>query len=312
MVAAQHQRYQLALGFGGHQQRLDGARRGDGEELRQFLDGFDAGGSDFLALCTRGRAFVRGCDGFGHFDIGGVTAGVAEGDIILAGVRQHMKLVGRAAADTAGVGNHRPELQRQPGEDIAVGLVHDLVGLLQRCLAGMKRVGIFHQELAGSHDAEARADFIAHLGLDLVEVDGQLLVALDFVAHQVGDDLLMGWPQAKIPLVPVPDTQQLGAVLLPAAGFLPQLRRLHHRHTQFLGAGFVHFFPHYGLHLAQHPQSQWQPGVEAGGQLADQAGAQHQLVTDHLGVGRGFFLGGDKEVTGAHCGVRVVGPKQGG
>jgi hypothetical protein len=35
----------------------------------------------------------------------------------------------------------------------------------------MKAVGILHQELAGAHHAETRADFVAELGLDLVVVD---------------------------------------------------------------------------------------------------------------------------------------------
>jgi hypothetical protein len=57
-------------------------------------------------------------------------------------------------------------------------------------------------------------------------------------------------------------------------------------------------------YLAQHAQSQWQPGVEARGQLADQPGAQHQLMADHFGVGGGLFLGGNQEIAGSHQSIR--------
>jgi hypothetical protein len=41
----------------------------------------------------------------------------------------------------------------------------------------VERIGVLHQEFARAHHAEARADLVAELGLDLVEVDRQLLVA---------------------------------------------------------------------------------------------------------------------------------------
>ena len=41
------------------------------------------------------------------------------------------------------------------------------------------------------HDAETRADLVAELGLYLVVVDRQLLVAADLATCDVGDDLFM-------------------------------------------------------------------------------------------------------------------------
>ena len=55
--------------------------------------------------------------------------------------------------------------------------VHLVVGLAHAVLVDVEGVGIFHDEFARTHDAEARTDFVAELGLDLVVVDGQLLVA---------------------------------------------------------------------------------------------------------------------------------------
>ena len=58
----------------------------------------------------------------------------------------------------------------------------------------MKGVGVLHQKFARTHDAEARPDFVTKLGLDLIEVGRQLLVAVDHVADEVGDRFFVGGP----------------------------------------------------------------------------------------------------------------------
>ena len=110
---------------------------------------------------------------------------------------------------------------------------------------------------------------------------------------------LVGWI-AIVAAVPVLDAHQLRAHLVPAAGFLPQLGRLHDRHQQFDGAGAVHFLAHDGLDLADHAQAHGHVGVDAGAELLDHAGAHHELVADDFGVGRRFLQGGDKETGGSH------------
>ena len=84
-------------------------------------------------------------------------------------------------------------------------------------------------------------------------------------------------------------TQQFWAVLLPATGFLPQLCWLNAGHQHFQRASGIHFFADDFLNLAQYAQAHGQPGVQAGSQLADHAGTQHQLMADHHGIGWGFF-----------------------
>ena len=44
------------------------------------------------------------------------------------------------------------------------------------------------------------------------------------------------------------------------------------------------------------PPAQRQHDVDAGGELADEAAAHHQLVADGLGVGRVFFERGHEEL----------------
>ena len=208
--------------------------------------------------------------------------------------------MGAAAADGAIVGLHGTEIQAEAGEDLAVRLVHPVVGLLQRVLAQVEGIGILHDEFASAHQAEARADLIAEFGLDLIEVDRQLLVAVQLVAREVGDHFFVGRAYAEFALVAVLQAQQLRAVLLPAPRLLPQLGRLHRRHQHFQGAGSVHFLADDGLDLAQYPQAHWQPGVETRGQAADHAGAKQQLMADYHRVGGGFFERGKQILTGTH------------
>lgn len=99
----------------------------------------------------------------------------------------------------------------------------------------------------------------------MIEVDRQLAVAVDLVARDVGDDFLGRGLQHEIALVTVLDAQQFGAVLLPAARFLPEFGRLDRRHQQLQGAGGVHFVTDDGLDLADDLQPQGHVGVDASG-----------------------------------------------
>src|SRR5690606_40935186 len=50
---------------------------------------------------------------------------------------------------------------------------------------------------ACAHDAEAGPDLVAELGLDLVEVDRELAIALQLAAGEVGDHFLVGRAEAR-------------------------------------------------------------------------------------------------------------------
>src|SRR5690606_32106924 len=300
VVASQHQRHQAAVLLALHDQGFHRALGTDAKVLADLVDGTNTRGGHFGQRLRVGRRGGQGRNRFGFFDIGGVAAAGGKGDVVLARIRQHMEFVGKAAADAAGVRQHGAEVEPQAGEDVAVGAVHEIVGLLQALLGEVEGVGILHDEFPRPHHAEAGADLVAELGLDLVEVGGQLLVAADLAADEVGDHFLVGGAEAEVTLVAVVDAQQFRPVLLPATGFDPEVGGLHHRHQDLLGAGLVHLLAHDVFHLAQHPEPQGQPGVEARRQFADHAGAEHQLVADHFGVRRGFLLGGDQESAGAH------------
>jgi hypothetical protein len=125
------------------------------------------------------------------------------------------------------------------------------------------------------------------------------------LACDVGDDFLGGGLQREVARVAVLEAQQLVAHLVPAPGLVPKFGGLHHRHDQLHGAGAVHLLPNDGFHLADRAQSHRHVAVDAGGDLADHAGAQHQLLADDFGIGRGFLEGEQMELAGAHGSLRI-------
>ncbi len=107
------------------------------------------------------RFFRR--DSFCQFNVRCIVRGVGEDHIVFTALRQHLEFVRGAAADRTGVGLYGAEIQPHAAEDFAVGRIHCIVGFLQGFLRSMERVSIFHQEFAGTHDAETRTHFVAEL-----------------------------------------------------------------------------------------------------------------------------------------------------
>ena len=114
----------------------------------------------------------------------------------------------------------------------------------------MEGIGVLHQEFTGAHDAEAWTDLVTEFGLDLVIIDGQLFVTVEFPARQVGDNFFVRRTKAEIPLVTIADFKHLWAKYFPATGFLPEFRGLYCRHQYFQSAGAVHFLANDGFNLA--------------------------------------------------------------
>ncbi len=102
------------------------------------------------------------------------------------------------AAHGARVGFDGDELQTAAGKDAAVGLVVFVVGEVEASLVDVEGVGVLHEELSDAQEASFGARLIAELGLDLVPDLGQLLVAAEFLAGDVGDDLFVGHGEAEL------------------------------------------------------------------------------------------------------------------
>ena len=295
VVARHEQHYQLAfVVFAG--QGLDRGRFGDVQEFGQLSDGVHAGRGNLLHF---GHVVHRGArHALAHLVAGGVTA-VAVHQRRLARFGKRVELAGYRAADLAGVGLHGTILKPAALANALVGRIHLVVFFLQRLLGIVEAVAILHDELAAAQQAEARANLVAELRLNLIHVQRQLLVRAQLGAHQRRDELLVRGAKAELVVVAIVQAHALGTVRVGAAGFLPQLFGLQHGHADFLRTARVHFLAHDVLDLRQHALAQRQERVDARGRFADEAGAQQQLVTGNLGVGGVFFQRGS--VQGAHA-----------
>ena len=310
VVAAQQQQPDLGLddltglvaGVGGQHQGLDGLAQGQAQLCRHGFAGAVAGRGHLLQRLGCRRAGTGRCQALGLLDVGRVVALGAVDDGVFTGGGNHLELFAQITTDGTAVGAHGTVLQAETVKDALVGRAHGLVADLGAVAVLVEGVGVLHRELAATHQPEARTAFVAELGLDLVEVLGQLLVALELLAGDVRHHLFAGGLDHEVTAVAILDAQQLGAHLLEAARFLPQLGRLHHGHGHFHGAGAVHFLAHDGLDLADHAQAHGHVVVDASTQLFDQARTHHELVADHFGIGRSFLEGGDEELGGFHEG----------
>ena len=285
VVAGNEQHHQIArIAFA--RERLHGGRFGNVQECRQLGDGMHAGRGYLLhfrhVVLGGARQAVAG------FRVGRVSARAVH-ELGLARFGERHELAGHAAADLPGIGLDGTVVQAQALADAAVGGAHVVVGLLQRLLMGVEAVGVLHDELAAAQEAEAWADLVAELRLDLVERQRKLLVRAQLVAHESRDELFVGGPQADLVVVTVGEAHELGAVVVPTAALAPQLARLQRGHEHLLCARGVHFLAHDLLHLREHLLPQGQKRVHARRRLAYHAGPHEQAMACYFRIG-GVFL----------------------
>ena len=119
-----------------------------------------------------------------------------------------------------------------------------------------------------------RPRFIAKLGLNLIPDLRQLLVAAQFAARNERHHLFVRHTQAEIAAKAVLQAEHVVAHDVPAARFLPDLRRVQRRQQHLLAADRVHLLAHNLLNFQQRALRQQQIIVDARGQLANVAGAQ--------------------------------------
>ena len=237
------------------------------------------------------------CDRLGlgarDLDVGGVAG--RERDVVLAGRAGRHVLVGADAAHHPDVGLHAVPLEPEPVEDAVVGLAVALVVGVEALAVAVEGVGVLHDELAGAEDAGARARLVAALGLEVVEAERQVAVGAHGGRHVRGHDLLVGHGQHEVGVAAVLELEQLVDAV--AAAALPELGRVDDRHQHLLRADRVQLLAHDLRHVLVHAPAGRQPRPQAAAELADEPGADHQLVRERLGVG-GRLLLGRQEVVG--------------
>ena len=263
----------LGTVLGNKGQGFAGPVLGEAKEVGNGLDGTHARSVNLFQDAVSRALGHRDLSGSGLV-VSGESAVIAVDQARLASVRQSHKLDGGIAADLTGVGDYGQGLKAAALADAGIGVLHVIVDLLQALLRGGEGIAVLHDELAAAHEAEAGAHLIAELILDLIQVDGQLLIGTQLVLHQVGDGLLMCGSKNKLSVVAVLHAHELGAVGVPATALMPQAAIDHHGHKELLCPGGVHLVADDVLDLLERAPSQRQIAIQAGGLLADHTGAQ--------------------------------------
>ena len=181
MIARDNGHDWLALGID-ESQGLARAVLGEAKELCNGLDGAHARSLD-LGERTVARTLGHNDLGACGLIVGSEAAIVAVDERSLAGVGQSHILDGGIATDLAGVGDNGQGLDVAALANVGIGLLHLVVLLLQALLRGGEAVGVLHDELTTAHQAKARAELVAELVLNVVQVDGQLLIGAQLIAH---------------------------------------------------------------------------------------------------------------------------------
>ena len=304
MIARNDGHNRLTLGVD-KSQRLARTVLGEAEELGDGLDGAHARSLD-LSERTVAGTLSHNHLGACSLVIGSKAAIVAVDERGLARVGQSHVLDGGIATDLAGVGDNGQSLDIAALADVGVGLLHLVVLLLQTLLRGREAVGVLHDELAAAHQAKAGTELIAELVLNVVQVDGQLLIGAQLIAHQGRDGLLVRGAQHKLATMTVVKAHELLAIGIDTAGLTPQLGIDHNGHHELLGAGGVHLVAHDVLDLTNRAPSERQIGIQTGGLLADHAGTEQQAVAGELSVRRVLFKRRRIELRHIHCSSHLL------
>ena len=204
------------------------------------------------------------------------------------------------AADRSRFRRHRDRGQAHPREGAQIGDEHLVVGMAAGLRAEIEGIGVLHQKFARAHDAETRAHLVAEFPLDMEQVKRQVLVGAHIGADDLGDHLLIGRAIEHLTVVPVDDAQHFLAIGVIAPRFAPQISGLDRRHQHFDRAGADLLLADDGVDLVEHAQPQRQPGVNAGGLLANEPGPQHQPMRDDLRLLGRFAQNGEEIAGEAH------------
>jgi hypothetical protein len=244
-------------------QRLrDVGHRGHARRAHLFRGGQPVRQHDRLGLGAR------------HLDVGGVAG--RQRDVVLAGRARRHVLVGAEAAHRPDVGLDAVPLEADAVEDAVVRLAVALIVGVERVAVAVERVRVLHDELAGPEDAGARARLVALLRLEVVGAERQLPVGANERGHVEGHDLLVRQGQDHLGALAVLQLEHLVDVVAPGAA--PQLGRVEHRREHLLGADRVELLADDPDDALVHPPAGGHPRPQPGADLADEAGADHQLV----------------------------------
>ena len=280
VAADQHEDQLLSFGIG-VEHSLTGLIRFHAEEVCHFFNGLLSGRCHLFHGQFIGCVLFKLETGDRHFPVRLVTFAVrGEENAVFAAVSQRHKLVGDTAAHHTGVGEDGHHIfQTDTTIDLFVCGVRAFVIFIQRFLTGMEAVSVLHSKLADTDQTGSGTGFVTILGLDLIDHNRQLFVAVDFGTDQLHHGFFVRHTEEHCLIVAVFETEQFFAHAFIAAGFLPEFCRQNHRHQDFLTVNGVHLFPDDLFDLADNTFCHRKQRVDPGRNGADITAANQNLVT---------------------------------
>ena len=176
------------------------------------------------------------------FHIGSKITGSAVYNVGFTGICDNFKFVRTAAANGSCVCDYRAEMQSAAGKYTGIGIIHELILLIQTFFICVKGIGILHDEFTASHQTKTRSLFIAVLVLNLEQRYRQLLIGRGVHTGQRRNQFFMGRSQAVFMVMAILKLEHFRTKYSPASGFLPEFSRLNNRHHNLLASYLCHFF----------------------------------------------------------------------
>ena len=164
----------------------------------------------------------------------------------------------------------------------------------------MEGVGVLHGEFAHADQAAAAAGLVAELGLNLIDHEGILGVAVGQIPGEMDGGLLVGHAQHHVRAGAVAEAQQLAAHGIEAAGLAPQRGGHGHGEEHLLAADAIHFLAHDLLDLRGDALGDGAEGEDAVADGLDVAAAHHQRLAGDLAVGGSFLKALGNEISDLH------------
>ncbi len=137
------------------------------------------------------------------------------------------------------------------------------VGLVEAGLVDVEGVGVLHDELADAEEAGLGAGLVAELGLDLIPDLGELFVAAELLAGDVGHDLFVSHGEAELGTLAVLEAEHVLAHAGPSAAGLPHFFGIEGGEEKLL-SDLVHLFADDGDDFVYGAIAEEEVGVDTG------------------------------------------------
>ena len=224
-----------------------------GVSVEVIDEGLDRGGVGGVRDPRRWEAveWDRIRNGYVHgLGIGGVVARAAPHERVLADVDRREELLGGRSAHRPGHRRDDHGRKSESFEGLDVGIAMEVVRPIEALVVDVEAVRVLHHELAAPQQARSWTRFVAVLGLDLVDVQRQVLVRAVQSLHEQGEHLLVGRRQQEVVAVAVAQAKQVVAVLDPPIRGLIGLFGQQRREMNLLETGGIHLLANDALDIA--------------------------------------------------------------